>query len=34
MTYPAFRRTADELAARIPFLLDLIADPPKAREVS
>jgi protein-tyrosine-phosphatase/DNA-binding transcriptional ArsR family regulator len=26
-TYPAFERTADELALRIPFLLELIASP-------
>lgn len=26
-TYPAFRRTADELATRIPFLLDVLDDP-------
>jgi ArsR family transcriptional regulator, arsenate/arsenite/antimonite-responsive transcriptional repressor / arsenate reductase (thioredoxin) len=26
-TYPAFKRTADELALRIPFLLELIASP-------
>jgi protein-tyrosine-phosphatase/DNA-binding transcriptional ArsR family regulator len=33
-TLPAFERTADELAARIPFLLDLIASTAAAQEVS
>jgi ArsR family transcriptional regulator, arsenate/arsenite/antimonite-responsive transcriptional repressor / arsenate reductase (thioredoxin) len=33
-TYPAFERTADELAARIPFLLELIADTTSGLEVS
>jgi ArsR family transcriptional regulator, arsenate/arsenite/antimonite-responsive transcriptional repressor / arsenate reductase (thioredoxin) len=33
-TLPAFERTADELAARIPFLLDLIAQTTQAPEVS
>jgi len=31
---PAFERTADELAARIPFLLELIAQTTQAQEVS
>jgi ArsR family transcriptional regulator, arsenate/arsenite/antimonite-responsive transcriptional repressor / arsenate reductase (thioredoxin) len=33
-TYPAFERTADELAVRIPFLLDLIEHDPSTQEVS
>jgi ArsR family transcriptional regulator, arsenate/arsenite/antimonite-responsive transcriptional repressor / arsenate reductase (thioredoxin) len=33
-TYPAFERTADELALRIPFLLDLIAQTKPPQEVS
>jgi protein-tyrosine-phosphatase len=33
-TYPAFERTANELAARIPFLLGLIADTTSPQEVS
>jgi ArsR family transcriptional regulator, arsenate/arsenite/antimonite-responsive transcriptional repressor / arsenate reductase (thioredoxin) len=33
-TYPAFERTADELATRIPFLLELIADTASPQEVS
>jgi protein-tyrosine-phosphatase len=33
-TLPAFERTADELAARIPFLLELIASSRRAQEVS
>jgi protein-tyrosine-phosphatase/DNA-binding transcriptional ArsR family regulator len=33
-TLPAFERTADELAARIPFLLELIASTKQAPEVS
>jgi ArsR family transcriptional regulator, arsenate/arsenite/antimonite-responsive transcriptional repressor / arsenate reductase (thioredoxin) len=33
-TLPAFERTADELAARIPFLLDLITSTAEAQEVS
>jgi ArsR family transcriptional regulator, arsenate/arsenite/antimonite-responsive transcriptional repressor / arsenate reductase (thioredoxin) len=33
-TLPAFERTADELAARIPFLLELIAQNTQAQEVS
>jgi ArsR family transcriptional regulator, arsenate/arsenite/antimonite-responsive transcriptional repressor / arsenate reductase (thioredoxin) len=33
-TLPAFERTADELAARIPFLLELIASSTQAQEVS
>ena len=33
-TYPAFQRTAGELAARIPFLLELIGDTMRAQEVS
>jgi ArsR family transcriptional regulator, arsenate/arsenite/antimonite-responsive transcriptional repressor / arsenate reductase (thioredoxin) len=33
-TLPAFERTADELAARIPFLLELIASTTQAQEVS
>jgi ArsR family transcriptional regulator, arsenate/arsenite/antimonite-responsive transcriptional repressor / arsenate reductase (thioredoxin) len=33
-TYPAFERTADELGARIPFLLELIAHERQAQEVS
>jgi protein-tyrosine-phosphatase/DNA-binding transcriptional ArsR family regulator len=33
-TYPAFERTADELCTRIPFLLELIAQTTKTREVS
>jgi ArsR family transcriptional regulator, arsenate/arsenite/antimonite-responsive transcriptional repressor / arsenate reductase (thioredoxin) len=33
-TLPAFERTADELAARIPFLLELIASTKQAQEVS
>ena len=32
-TYPAFERTADELASRIPFLLELIAHTPSHQEV-
>jgi protein-tyrosine-phosphatase/DNA-binding transcriptional ArsR family regulator len=32
-TLPAFERTADELAARIPFLLELIAQTTHAQEV-
>lgn len=32
--YPAFERTAAELGARIPFLLELIADNRQAQEVS
>jgi ArsR family transcriptional regulator, arsenate/arsenite/antimonite-responsive transcriptional repressor / arsenate reductase (thioredoxin) len=33
-TYPAFERAADELAARIPFLLELIEHDPSMQEVS
>ena len=33
-TYPAFERTADELATRIPFLLELIANTASPQEVS
>jgi ArsR family transcriptional regulator, arsenate/arsenite/antimonite-responsive transcriptional repressor / arsenate reductase (thioredoxin) len=33
-TYPAFKRTADELATRIPFLLELIANTASPQEVS
>mgnify|MGYP006365299061 CR=1 FL=1 len=33
-TYPAFERTADELANRIPFLLELIASTAPPQEVS
>jgi ArsR family transcriptional regulator, arsenate/arsenite/antimonite-responsive transcriptional repressor / arsenate reductase (thioredoxin) len=33
-TLPAFERTADELAARIPFLLDRIASTAQAQEVT
>jgi ArsR family transcriptional regulator, arsenate/arsenite/antimonite-responsive transcriptional repressor / arsenate reductase (thioredoxin) len=33
-TLPAFERTADELAARIPFLLELITPSSQAQEVS
>jgi hypothetical protein len=33
-TYPAFECTADELATRIPFLLELIADTASPQEVS
>lgn len=33
-SYPAFERTADELAARIPFLLELIAHSQAVQEVS
>jgi protein-tyrosine-phosphatase/DNA-binding transcriptional ArsR family regulator len=33
-TYPAFERTAAELATRIPFLLELIAQTMQAQEVS
>jgi protein-tyrosine-phosphatase len=33
-TYPAFERTAAELAARIPFLLELIAQTTQTQEVS
>ena len=33
-TYPAFERTADELATRIPFLLELIASTAPPQEVS
>jgi ArsR family transcriptional regulator, arsenate/arsenite/antimonite-responsive transcriptional repressor / arsenate reductase (thioredoxin) len=33
-TLPAFERTADELAARVPFLLELIASSKQAQEVS
>jgi protein-tyrosine-phosphatase/DNA-binding transcriptional ArsR family regulator len=33
-TYPAFARTADELATRIPFLLELIANTVSPQEVS
>jgi protein-tyrosine-phosphatase/DNA-binding transcriptional ArsR family regulator len=33
-TYPAFERAADELATRIPFLLELIAQTTEAQEVS
>ena len=33
-TYPAFEHTADELAARIPFLLELIANTTSPQEVS
>jgi protein-tyrosine-phosphatase/DNA-binding transcriptional ArsR family regulator len=33
-TYPAFERTAAELASRIPFLLELIAQTMQAQEVS
>jgi ArsR family transcriptional regulator, arsenate/arsenite/antimonite-responsive transcriptional repressor / arsenate reductase (thioredoxin) len=33
-TLPAFEHTADELAARIPFLLELIASSTQAQEVS
>jgi len=33
-TYPAFQRTADDLAARIPFLLELIARTTPTQEVS
>jgi hypothetical protein len=33
-TYPAFERTAAELATRIPFLLELIAQTTQAQEVS
>ena len=33
-TLPAFERTADELSARIPFLLDRIASTAQAQEVS
>jgi protein-tyrosine-phosphatase/DNA-binding transcriptional ArsR family regulator len=33
-TLPAFERTADELAARIPFLVELIAHTTQAQEVS
>jgi protein-tyrosine-phosphatase/DNA-binding transcriptional ArsR family regulator len=33
-TLPAFERTADELAARIPFLLELIASTKQAQDVS
>ena len=32
--YPAFERTADELATRIPFLIELIEPIPAAQEVS
>jgi ArsR family transcriptional regulator, arsenate/arsenite/antimonite-responsive transcriptional repressor / arsenate reductase (thioredoxin) len=33
-TYPAFERTAEELATRIPFLLELIANTASPQEVS
>jgi ArsR family transcriptional regulator, arsenate/arsenite/antimonite-responsive transcriptional repressor / arsenate reductase (thioredoxin) len=33
-TYPAFERTADELATRIPFLLELIGDASSIQEVN
>jgi hypothetical protein len=33
-TYAAFERTADELAVRIPFLLELIEHDPSTQEVS
>lgn len=33
-TYPAFERTAEELASRIPFLLELIANNASPQEVS
>jgi ArsR family transcriptional regulator, arsenate/arsenite/antimonite-responsive transcriptional repressor / arsenate reductase (thioredoxin) len=33
-TLPAFERTADELTARVPFLLELIASTTQAQEVS
>jgi len=33
-SYPAFERTADELAIRIPFLLELVGDNTQAQEVS
>jgi ArsR family transcriptional regulator, arsenate/arsenite/antimonite-responsive transcriptional repressor / arsenate reductase (thioredoxin) len=33
-TYPAFRRTADELATRIPFLLELIGHTTSTQEVA
>jgi protein-tyrosine-phosphatase len=33
-TYPAFRRTADELGTRIPFLLELIGHTTSTQEVS
>ena len=33
-TYPAFKRTADELAARIAFLLELIEHAPSKQELS
>jgi protein-tyrosine-phosphatase len=32
-TYPAFERAADELATRIPFLLELIGHAPSTQEV-
>jgi protein-tyrosine-phosphatase len=32
-TYPAFERTAEELATRVPFLLQLIADTRRVQEV-
>jgi protein-tyrosine-phosphatase len=33
-TYPAFKRTADELAGRVPYLLELIANTASPQEVS
>jgi hypothetical protein len=33
-TYPAFQRTAGELASRIPFLLELIGHTTPTQEVS
>jgi protein-tyrosine-phosphatase len=34
LTYPAFQRTTEDLAARIPFLLELIADTAPFQEVT